>query len=543
MSKECKGDKMLPQRIYKLPVKIAIITLTYLVMFGFAPIVMRFQQVTLTPSLAYFQLGMDSILSFLHAYILFFLLSLNRWTFRLGLPLLFVLSAAANDFSLHYHMNVTEDIVGVLAEPSWEEVYAYLNIFLLLYLLWAVIVSVACVIILSTHIKNPQNKKIAAIFGIFLLMMFIGDDGGAAEQYAPFNILKNMVRYASHGSGFDKKIDISKVAHNMKAVDDALTVVLVIGESSRADHWSLNGYQRETNPLLAKRKNLTSFQDVTSCTALTRSAVPCLLTRKTVREAENEMFALKIHETSVVSVFRALGFDTYWVGVQGTRAFTDSPFLSIMQEGQNYVLLNPYLSPGDAQMDEGAFPYIDQFLAKPEKRKFLVVHTVGNHWTYTSRYPKSFTRFTPVCGESRLAGEGLRLQSAMKECDKVKGALVNSYDNSIIYADFVLDSIMAKLDKKNALMLFVSDHGESLGEKGVYLHGNMKVKEQRHIPMILWASESFARAHPDMMTHIEASRNAPISHDHVFHSLLGCTGVTSEIVDPRLNLCANAIAP
>ena len=166
-------------------------------------------------------------------------------------------------------------------------------------------------------------------------------------------------------------------------------------------------------------------------------------------------------------------------------------------------------------------PYFESEIAKTNK-SLIVLHTTGSHWNYSARYPQKFSKFAPSCDE--LSGK--RDHSA---CGIDR--LVNSYDNSILYTDYFLSEVIERLQGKNAFVIYVSDHGESLGEDGFYGHGGDIRPEQMKVPLLVWFSDKFLK-NKSLKTNIQ-----PLSHDNIFHSLLHCSDVKSEIIDPEMSLC------
>ena len=179
--------------------------------------------------------------------------------------------------------------------------------------------------------------------------------------------------------------------------------------------------------------------------------------------------------------------------------------------------------------DEKMLPFIKEIIPNSNKQ-FIVVHTSGSHWNYTARYPKEFEQFTPVCNG--------KIKSDASNCEQL--ALINSYDNSILYTDFFLSNLIDLLKDKNAFLLYVSDHGESLGENGYYGHGGPLIAEQITVPLIVWVSKDFKLRHPESVASIKKYTNNEISHDHVFHSVLDCLNIDSEIVDKDFSLCKSS---
>jgi glucan phosphoethanolaminetransferase (alkaline phosphatase superfamily) len=318
------------------------------------------------------------------------------------------------------------------------------------------------------------------------------------------------------------RADFAPGTYRAPAEED-LTVVLVIGESARPDHFGLNGYERPTTPGLAAR-SVISFRDVTACHHTTRMAVPCLMTRTSgrkpldLREHSQRLF---VREKSFLSVFRSAGFVTGWVSNQRVLHKKDTAITAISAEAE-VVYFNP-TTWAQAQ-DAVLLDPIREVLARPERRQMLVVHTIGSHWPYANRHDDAHAPFQPGCARRNPL-----------YCSK--DAVVNSYDNSILYTDRFLADVIALLASRNALLIYTSDHGESLGEAGLFGHGQENRPEQQAVPLIVWASAEFQRRHPERYAAIRRHATTPVSHAYVFHSVLDCAGFRGTIVDDSLSFC------
>jgi glucan phosphoethanolaminetransferase (alkaline phosphatase superfamily) len=318
-----------------------------------------------------------------------------------------------------------------------------------------------------------------------------------------------------------KKIDISNLYQFSDLSDDNIVGVLVIGESARYDHFGINGYERNTTPLISKIPNLFSFK-ASACANITYNSVPCMLTRFTGKEIDRVM-----EESGFLSILTKLGFNTDWIGTQSLLQYFKS-----IDSNTAYDEVNMAILPGGSALykmndyDEVMLPYLENILTKQGK-KFIVLHTSGSHWNYAARYPENYKIFTPTCSS----------KSKIDQSSCTIEELINSYDNSILYTDYILDQIIKLLTDKNAFMIYVSDHGESLGEDGVFAHGSHMTLEQTTIPLIFWSSNSFIEHHPKLLNNLSKRMNQNLSHDNIFHSTLDCAGIEGEIIDKSMSLC------
>jgi len=297
-------------------------------------------------------------------------------------------------------------------------------------------------------------------------------------------------------------------------------VLFVVGESARADRFSLNGYERPTNALL-QQEQVLSFRNFWACGTSTAISVPCMFSQdgrstfddETARSTEN-----------VLDVLRHAGVTVLWRDNN-----SDSKGVAERLPYQNYR--SPERNPlCDSECrDEGMLKGLQAFIdAQEGDDLFIVLHQMGNHGpAYYRRYPPEFERFRPVCRTNQL-----------EACSRE--ALNKAYDNAIVYTDYFLSKAIALLKQNQEVfetaLFYVSDHGESLGEKGLYLHGLpyfIAPEAQRKIPVILWFGEGFEEIKRRLLWR---QRDEPYSHDHVFHTILGLMNIQTRVYDPGLDL-------
>lgn len=303
-----------------------------------------------------------------------------------------------------------------------------------------------------------------------------------------------------------------------------LLMVLVVGETARADNFSLGGYPRPTNAALAG-KPLVYFSDVTSCGTDTATSLPCMFSDLGAEGFSPEAASRR---ENVLDVLHKTGVKVQWIeNNSGCKGVCDRVPNSAVQA---------------AERCNGAFGCLDDALVRglirqwpaPTSDALVVLHQQGSHGpAYFKRYP-SPGRFEPTCQTNRL-----------QDCKPQE--VINAYDNSIAYTTEVLAKLVNELEQRSAgrdaVLMYVSDHGESLGERGVFLHGMprwLAPHEQSHVPMLLWMNDGArARLAPDSDC-LQSVARQPLSHDHLFHTLLGAFGVTTRAYVPALDAFAPA---
>lgn len=338
----------------------------------------------------------------------------------------------------------------------------------------------------------------------------------ANPTYTVYSALK----YLSQEYKTVKKVVLKHVAHDAvmlepKAVKKEL-IIMVVGETARYDRFSINGYHRETNPMLAKQ-DIISFSRVSSCGTSTSVSVPCMfsaLTRKeySKEKALNQENALDIlFDHGVQILWRDNNSDSKGVATRVPYEDFRSPTLNPNCEGECR----------DIGMLAGLKEYIE---ARKGKDILIVLHQLGNHGPrYYQRYPKAFARFQPEC----MSGD---IQACSQE------AINNSYDNAILYTDYFLSNVIDLLKQydhdHSVAMLYMSDHGESLGENGVYLHAapySIAPKEQTHVPAIMWIGQYFDYKKEQLIPY----QDYALSHDDLFCSLLVAFEVETKVCEAK----------
>jgi lipid A ethanolaminephosphotransferase len=303
-----------------------------------------------------------------------------------------------------------------------------------------------------------------------------------------------------------------------------LLVVVVVGETARAANFSLGGYARATNPLLAQR-DVFYFTDVTSCGTATATALPCMFSE--LPRSEFDLPAARRRD-SVLDIVQRAGVAARWVENQsGCKGVCDRVPNEMARP------YHPASCSGDECLDETLLHALDAQLPRIGADTLLVLHAMGSHGpAYHRRVPPGRDVFQPACNTARI-----------ETCSDEQ--IVNAYDNSILYTDYVLAGLIDRLaaaDGVDSVLLYVSDHGESLGERGLYLHGQpyrLAPAVQKQVPMLLWFSrDTLSRLRIDASCLRQALRK-PHSHDHFSHTLLGLTGIETEAYRGNLDLLAN----
>jgi glucan phosphoethanolaminetransferase (alkaline phosphatase superfamily) len=299
-------------------------------------------------------------------------------------------------------------------------------------------------------------------------------------------------------------------AHLASPDDAPQVVVMVIGESSRYDRWSLNGYARETNPLLSQEPNLVVLPDVITSVAATRLSVPVIISRKPATKSLKDGFS----EKSFLTAFKEAGFKTFWLSNQISFGKFDTPVSVFAKEANVVEFMNLGGFTDNSSFDEALFAPLRRALAEPAHKKLIVLHTLGSHWNYSHRYPKAFDKWLPS-----LWGVDKPVYTDLK----IKPQLNNSYDSSILYTDWFLAHVIDTLKdaQQPSSLLYVADHGQTLYDNScrIAFHGH-NTQYEFHVPAFAWYSDQYQERYPGKVDQLRRHRKARLATENMFHTLL-----------------------
>ena len=309
--------------------------------------------------------------------------------------------------------------------------------------------------------------------------------------------------------------------------------ILVLGETSRAQNFSLGGYERETNPRL-KQDDVIYFANTTSCGTATAVSVPCMFSNMPRAHYDEE---LAHHQEGVLDILQRAGIRVLWNDNDGgCKGACDR----VPHQNVTDLNLTGQCIDGECY-DEVLFHNLESYIDNLQQDGIIVLHTIGSHGpTYYNRYPAEFKKFTPTCDTNEI-------QSCTQQ------QLTNTYDNTILYIDYIVDKaiklLQSKQDKFTTSLVYLSDHGESLGENGVYLHGlpwSIAPETQKHVPMLLWLSEDYQQRYGVSSQCLQQrAKTDPYSQDNLFSTLLGLLGVDTreyQATDDILTPCRSETA-
>lgn len=303
------------------------------------------------------------------------------------------------------------------------------------------------------------------------------------------------------------------------------TLVLVIGETSRANNWQLYGYSRKTNPLLMQVKGLTVFTNYMSQSNTTHKSVPILLS---LAEADN--YDILYHTKGIMQAFREAGYHTVFLSNQQRN----HSFIDFLGEQADDCLFLRDSHPDNAYDTDLLVPLAQKLARQKGKRTFIVLHTYGSHFSYADRYPDFMREF------KNDQYDGAKRQ--------YRPQLINAYDNSICQTDLLLRRIIEQLAAQggSAAMVYTSDHGEDIFDdaRHLFLHASpFPSFWQLHVPLVVWTSPAYRERHADIARCLNANRRKRAESNSVFHTLLTMGGVTTSYRNDSLSLASPSFTP
>ncbi|MCF7535014.1 phosphoethanolamine transferase [Pseudomonas petrae] len=468
-----------------------------------------------------------------------------RPTLKPVLSLVALCSAAAAYFMNTYGISIDTTMMQNVLETNPGEAKALLSGTLFLYLgllgvlpialIWRlpvtyrrvlpglvnkVLVCVGCLLVVAAAV-GPFYSTYAPIFR---------DEDKLTHFINPTNYLYAVGKLTKQTVAIKETLKIQTVGADAALSPQAQQrpkkslMIFVVGETARADHFSLNGYGRETNPEL-KQQDILNFTHVASCGTSTAVSVPCMFSKFPRSDYSDKKG--KTYE-GLLDMLQRAGLKVVWLD---NNSDCKGTCLRVPHSDIPKNQPSPFCD-GQNCLDESLLVGLQDYIDSLQDNAIIVLHSDGSHGPeYYERYPKTLERFTPVCHTNQLGS---------CTTDELK----NVYDNTILYTDHFLSQTIELLkrnqDKVDASMIYVSDHGESLGENGIYLHAApyaIAPAAQTHVPMVMWFGHSTLEDASVDRSCLAAKQDQPdLSHDYMFHSVLGLLGVTSTEYQPALDL-------
>lgn len=455
---------------------------------------------------------------------------------RLTISLFVLVSAAAQYFIMSFGIIIDRSMVTNILDTTPAESFALLSPRMIVVLLFSGVLMV--LIAWWIKIKAPVSTwrsiisrlvsiAVSALLIVFVALLFYKDYASLfrnnkelVKSLSPSNsITAGLSWYSHHRMDNLPLVRIGEDAQQRAQMQNGprknLTI-LIVGETSRAANFSLGGYSHDTNPRL-KQDSVVYFPNTTSCGTATAISVPCMFSNMPRQNYDEE---LAHHQEGLLDIIQRAGIQVLWnENDGGCKGACDR----VPHQDVTSLNLPGLCIDGECQ-DEALFHQLEDYINNLQHDGVIVLHTIGSHGpTYYNRYPAAFRKFTPTCDTSQI-------QTCTQE------QLVNTYDNTILYIDYIVDKaiklLQSKQDKFTTSLVYLSDHGESLGEDGVYLHGlpySIAPETQKHIPMLIWLSEDYQKRYGvDNQCLQKEAQQKHFSQDNLFSTMLGMTGVSTK---------------
>ena len=435
-----------------------------------------------------------------------YLISINKYLFALIFPLFMFLNSVLAFFRYTANVSLTPMLVDASLHNDLRSSLDLVSTNLILYVIIILAVSI-CLIVFRFKRVKPSFPILHMAFSISIIVIFTT---GIGAFIRPISERLPYITYFATKKYFDGKEIIHKnrpsISDDAKTTEDSLVVVLVIGEALRPDHLSLNGYQRETTPLLSKA-GVISMPNIYSEYTYTDASIPYILSR-----ADSAHPGLAFSEPSFIGFFNNSGYQTTWIANQEPA----NSFIFFINECKDVVYANMSKNNYnfDLWLDETMLPYVDESLKNQNPKQLIILHTIGSHWWYNSHFTEEFTRYKPII-RSRVISSNTPQE------------MINSYDNTVLYTDYLVAEVITRLRDKNAILIFQSDHGELLGEGGKWLHAAEGL--QLHQPAVfVWMSEKYKLKNHEKFEFLKQNASKRYRSDFLFHSILDAANIQSK---------------
>ncbi|EKO3484493.1 phosphoethanolamine--lipid A transferase [Vibrio fluvialis] len=481
-----------------------------------------------------------------------FLFNIFSWPYitKPFFSLLLVASSIVCYASYNYGTLFDSDMIANIVETDSSEVGAYASAYSVLWI--AILGGIPAFLLCIFGIQPPKSwgsfilRKVAsmlisiAVIGI-IAVLYYQDYASVGRNNSYLKSIIIPTSYIHGGYKYVKKNYLSSpleyriIGEDAKQTQKATTqaqkkptlLVFVLGETARAHNYELNGYAKPTNPY-TRHLDVISFKNVSTCGTATAVSVPCMFSAMEKSNFDREKAD---HSDNALDILQRANVSVLWKENDGGDKMVAKNVKKIEIDRKR---VDSFCN-GETCYDMALLESFEQDINRLQGNRVVVMHIMGSHGpTYYRRYPKSLAHFQPDCPRSDI--ENCSIEQ-----------IVNSYDNTIAYTDYVLAHTISKLksvnEQYNTALIYISDHGESLGENGLFLHGmpyGLAPSTQTHVPLIIWMSQGFKQAKNMNEQCLNANAQSQnYSQDNIFHSLLGIMDVETTAYRRQMDLFAS----
>lgn len=443
---------------------------------------------------------------------------INKYLFSTLYTILCLFSAILAYFRYTINFSFNTMILDIVFQ---NDIVVSADMITLPLIIWIITISVIGYFISTYRKKYTINLKLGTTYVIIFIALTLSTilfnpNGRFARpicERIPFNIINVTTKYISQRQEImTERPRQCKYANIIN--QDSITVVVIIGEALRPANMSINGYYRHTTPNIERLK-VISLDSVFSDYVYTNRSVPHLMTRAT---STNPQIAYK--ERSFIDIYKAAGIKTTTI----TNQDAEKPYVYFINEADSVIKSNQSKTVYnfDKWLDEDILPHYNNILNKNYKQQLIVIHTIGSHWWYNSHYSNEYEIFKPTM-RSRI----------VSNCDSME--IVNSYDNTVLYTDFIISEIIKSLQNKNAIMIYLSDHGEALGENNLWLHAS-ESEIMHHTAAMIWMSKKYIELYPNKYEALLLNKTQKHKTDFLYHTAIDAGNIKTDALDSTLSL-------
>ena len=449
----------------------------------------------------------DTLTYFIHLIILqssvagiLYFLSFSLWIFRLVFTPLFFLFSAFAFWAYTQDISVTPHLIQAAFESKPDIAIDVISGPFLAYLGLSLVATWVMMYWRKTIGKAPKPLILGSLALACLSLYPLTEHyrPGSLQNRLPYNVVYSISEYQKRPS-----LSLRQQVPDRKHHNDSLIMILVLGESVRADHLSINGYQRNTTPGLNDLQGIISFTGLKTAHTYTAASLPQILT-------DQGQVVKDTTYTSIYSILNRANFQTHWLGNQTL----ERGYAPIVATNDSVVLIDAYKNvfSFNKRRDQDLLPPLKAILQN-STRNVMSLHMIGSHWWYEDRYEDKHRRFTPVIDSKYIPSLS-------------PDQLINSYDNTIVYMDEFLSQIIDALTqlKIPSVLVYISDHGEQLGENGKWLHAQAG-EAAKNPAYLMWFSQQYQKRYPKKVEALTSQIHDTATTDRVFYDLLNLLGI------------------
>ncbi|MBO4666009.1 MAG: lipid A phosphoethanolamine transferase [Paludibacteraceae bacterium] len=443
------------------------------------------------------------------SFFVLYLAGLNRYIAAVFYPFFGILGAVVSYFRVAFHATITPMVIDATLHTNGGTISGVVGWQLILWVIANVIIVAG---LLFWRWRLSVSKTwLHAIIIICLWTPYYFGRGRlhmSINQRYPYNVVSSLVEYTKQQLVLSQ--DRAALEMQPQALPDSLDIIFVLGEAMRADHLSLNGYERQTCPRLSNRANVVCLPNIYSPYTYTSLSVPYIMSPA---DSLHTDWSASYH--SFIYTLEQYDFRTSWISNQDNG----KTYVAFIHETDTVIFPNASKTSFvfDPWYDEQLLPPLDTLMRSADARNLYVLHTIGSHWYYSNHVPPEYQQFQPLTTNRVITSN-------------TPEEVCNAYDNTALYLDAFLDSLILRFESRCAVMIYLSDHGESLGENGRWLHASES--EPLHQPAcVVWYSDQYEQLFPEKVKALQANKDVRYGTDLLFYSILSAASI--EAVEPN----------